>query len=221
MASPADKESADWFAALPAPARKAAARFLRRVALRREKALFYQEDPAGAAYSVVSGRIRMVKWRPDGSSFPLGRAFPGEWLGLPESVMEAPYLFDAVAETDADLTMVRSADLRYLFGIEGLGQRLARELAAGYYPLHDALENGTPERRIARELSRLLARASTGDAAAGPAEILVTQEELAEAVGLTRETVNRHLGLLAREGTISMARGRIVVVRPEALRGGT
>jgi len=207
--------SADWFGNLPAAARREAGRYLRHVALRRDKALYYQEDAAGAAYNVVSGGIRMVKWRPDGSSFLLGKGFPGDWLGLAEAFLEGPYLFDAMAETDSELTMVRSTDIAYLMEIEGLGPRLTRELAAGYYPLHDALENDTPELRISHELSLMIARASGGTT------LLVTQEELAESTGLSRETVNRHLGLLQKGGVLEVSRGRITVLRPETLRGGT
>lgn len=212
-----DTKSVDWFEDLPASARREAGRFLRRVAIRREKALFYQEDPAGAAYAVVSGRIRMMKWRPDGTSFLLGKGFPGDWLGLAETVMEGPYLCDAVAEADSELTMIRSTDMPYLMGIGGLGPRLTRELAAGYYPLHDALENGTPELRIVHQLARLLAGDGARGHAAGNMVLTVTQEELAEATGLSRETVNRHLGLLQKCGVVEVSRGRITVLRPEAL----
>jgi CRP-like cAMP-binding protein len=213
-------DTVNWFEKLPKTARREAERFLRRVTLRKKKALYYQEDVAIAAYSVVRGEICMVKWRPDATSFLLGKGFPGDWLGLPETVMEGPYLFEAVAGTDCELTMVLASDIPHLMDIEGLCPRLLRELAAGYYPLHDSLENSTPELRIAYHLSRLLARAPGKDPETGSPLLFVTQEELAEATGLSRETVNHRLGMLQKDGVIEVSRGRIVVVRPEVLRGG-
>ncbi|HET6485626.1 MAG TPA: Crp/Fnr family transcriptional regulator [Spirochaetia bacterium] len=216
----AQSESADWFERLPRKTLREAERFLRRVTLRREKALYYQEDDASAAYCVRSGELRLVKWRPDGASFVLGKGFPGDWLGLAEAVMEGPYLCDAVSVSDSELTMVRSSDLPYLMGIEGLGPSLARELAGGYYPLHDVLESGTPELRIVHHLSRLLARSRDAGHTAGTPLLVTTQEEIAEATGLSRETVNRHLNLLQKDGMIEVLRGKISVTRPGALLPG-
>ena len=212
--------SVDWFERLPRRTRREAERFLRRVTLRREKGLYYQEDEARTAYSVVSGEIRLVKWRADGASFLLGRGFPGDWLGLAEAIMEGPYLCDAISASDSELTMVRSTDIPYLMGIEGLGPSLVRELAGGYYPLHDALESGTPELRIVHHLSRLLARRRDAGLLAGTPLLITTQEEIAEATGLSRETVNRHLSLLQKDGMIEVSRGRISVTRPQALLPG-
>ena len=210
----------DWFEKLPRKTRREAERFLRRVTLRREKALYYQEDEAHAAYSVRSGELRLVKWRPDGASFVLGKGFPGDWLGLAEGVMEGPYLCDAVSVTDSELTMIRSSDLPYLMSIEGLGPALLRELAGGYYPLHDALESGTPELRIVHHLSRLLSRCRDAGLRDDTPLLVTTQEEIAEATGLSRETVNRHLNQLQKDGMIEVLRGKISVTRPEALLPG-
>ena len=54
---------------------------------------------------------------------------------------------------------------------------------------------------------------------AGGGEISCTQEEIAGAIGVTRETVNRHLGRLQDEGLVSVGRGSVRVLAADALRG--
>jgi DNA-binding GntR family transcriptional regulator len=44
-----------------------------------------------------------------------------------------------------------------------------------------------------------------------------TQEQIAEAIGASRETVNRHLGRLEADGLIKAGRGSITIVDGEAL----
>ena len=46
----------------------------------------------------------------------------------------------------------------------------------------------------------------------GNAAVSATQERIARAVGVTRETVNKRLGILADAGLIRVARGSIEVV---------
>jgi CRP-like cAMP-binding protein len=46
----------------------------------------------------------------------------------------------------------------------------------------------------------------------GPAHVPLTQEQLAELAGTTRETVNRVLRQQEHEGTVELRRGRTIVL---------
>ena len=48
-------------------------------------------------------------------------------------------------------------------------------------------------------------------------EIEITQEQLATYVSAARESVNRHLRVWQRAGLIDIKRGRIIVLKPDAL----
>jgi CRP/FNR family transcriptional regulator len=85
-----------------------------------------------------------------------------------------------------------------------------RELSRRYCALHSQIELRTPIDRLARFL---LARC------AGAGEVACTQEEIAEAVGVTRETVNRHLARLQDKGVLKVGRGSIRIVDAEGLKG--
>ena len=46
----------------------------------------------------------------------------------------------------------------------------------------------------------------------------LTQEELAELVGGTRESINKCLGIFTRQGLVRCHRGMVTVLKPEELR---
>lgn len=83
--------------------------------------------------------------------------------------------------------------------------------------IHDAVFLDGPTR-----LAKILLQLSEAGNRLGPDGVLglprLTQEELAEVVGGTRESVNRWLRILAREGLVRRRRGVVAVLNPEGLR---
>jgi DNA-binding GntR family transcriptional regulator len=57
---------------------------------------------------------------------------------------------------------------------------------------------------------------ATGAPAAG-ASMAVNQTELARAIGVTRESVNKHLARLKHAGVVDVAPGRVTLLDPTAL----
>lgn len=177
------------------------------VSLRTGKALYYQGDRAVKAYLVLEGAVRSVMYRSDDTSLDLGTQESGDWLGLPELILAGPALTDAVSLGCRVLAVDRHAfaQLRTSAVFE---QWLTGELARRCYALHARVELAQPGQRLARWLA----------AQQGPRGVLlVTQDEVAAAVGTSRETVNRHLGRMQAEGLVRLERGRITVVNAEAL----
>ncbi len=76
--------------------------------------------------------------------------------------------------------------------------------------------------RLARVLLQLSKQqdVSAGDGAVALAR-RVSQRELARLAGTTRESVNRWLGTFERTGLVARRDGRLVLLRPEALRART
>jgi CRP-like cAMP-binding protein len=69
--------------------------------------------------------------------------------------------------------------------------------------------------RLARTLLDLAQAAPTEE---GTASFRITQLELAARIGVTRESVNKWLGAFADQGLIQHERGRVTILRPQALR---
>lgn len=190
--------------------RRPAERLASGLTLRTGKALFYQGDRADAAYLILDGSLRCVMYRSDESTLEMGRFGKGDWLGLAEALLGAPYLNDAIAEESCTVAGFPRPAFERLIELPGMRQFFLMELARRSYALHSRIECNHPMDRLIRYLRE---RCEAPDG-----KIACTQEEIAEAVGATRETVNRHLARLQEEGLIRIGRGSVRVVAPDALR---
>lgn len=177
--------------------------------LRTGRALFYQGDPARRCFLVLSGAVRSVMYRSDETRLDLGTQGPGDWLGLAELVLDGPYLTDAVALDGCRVLAFDRGTFTRMRALVEVGGWLVAELARRTYALHSRIEVTQPGQRLARWLADRVA--------AGEETVRCTQEELAAAVGCTRETVNRHLARLQAEGLVKTGRGTVTVLNPGGL----
>lgn len=203
------------FDRLEPPALRAVLREATEVSLRTGRALCCQGDRAERCWLLVSGRVRGVMYRSDETTVELGRSDPGDWLGLAEALLDSPYLSDLVAEEHCTLAAFGRTGLGRLLELAGMRASLLNEMAKRYYTMHARFELVQPLDRL---VHFLLERAS-GDAGRG-GEVACTQEEIAEAIGATRETVNRHLQRLQDDGLVRIGRGVVKVVDAARLRAG-
>ena len=173
------------------------------------KVLFYQGDRADHAWLLLSGTIRSVMYRSDETSLDLGLLGPGDWLGLPEMLLNGPYLGDAVVMESSRVLGFGQLAFGRLRQNASCAEWLLAELARQQYTLHARVELAQPGQRVARWL--------LGRCGDGRSPIHCTQDELGQAIGLSRETVNRHLGRLQLDGLVSLGRGCVTVLDPAAL----
>jgi CRP/FNR family transcriptional regulator len=71
--------------------------------------------------------------------------------------------------------------------------------------------------RVAGVLTQLIAEETSGDGPQG-VTIRMTQADLAQLAGTSRESVSRFLATLERAGVVRVGRGRVTVVEPRRLR---
>ena len=187
------------------------ARTVEAVSLRRGKALYYQGDRPGRCWLLLEGRVRGVMYRSDETTVELGLLAAGDWLGLAELLLEAPCLNDAVAVETSGLAAFTRAAFERLLSLPGMRQFFLRDVARRYYMMHSRVELVTALDRLVRLLVDRCDQA-------GGASVSATQEEIAEAIGSSRETVNRHLGRLEAQGLIRVGRGEVQIVDADALR---
>ncbi len=202
------------FDGLEPAARRAVLREATEVPLRTGRALCCQGDRAERCWVLVSGRIRGVMYRSDETTVELGRSAPGDWLGLAELLLDSPYLADLVAEEHCTLAAFGRVGLGRLLEVAHMRASLLNEMAKRYYTLHARIELAQPLDRLVR----FLLERSTLSTVGRPVDVAGTQEEIAAAIGATRETVNRHLQRLQDEGLVKVGRGVVTVVDGERLR---
>jgi CRP/FNR family transcriptional regulator len=129
------------------------------------------------------------------------------------------------AVDDLELVAILSADMQRLMRdhpeisaklVSALGRRLR---AANERLSRQSFQ--TVQSRVAQVVSQLVitAREEAGDdgAQAGDVEIKITQTEVAQLAGSSRESASRFLAVLERAGVVTQGRGRITVHDPAAL----
>ncbi len=207
--------------ALPGPLRDALARFLRVRRVATGELLFSQGDPASGIWFVESGAVRLYAADEDGREQTLQVVRPGA------SFNEVPF-FDhgpepvAAQAVEDSVVLVLPAERRdeILREIPGLAIAASASFA---FRLRQtiALVEDLSFRQVAGRVARVLLQAVEPHAGvgAGSGGLALTQREIAEMVGSSREVVARTLRQLEREGLIRIARGRIVLLDRDGLAG--
>lgn len=177
--------------------------------------LFHEGDQATRVFTVAEGVLKLYKLLPDGRRQVMGFMFPGEFLGIS---VDDEHAFTAQALGPVELCWFpRSRFDTFLNGHPAMERELyrlaAHELAAAQAQMV-LLGRKTATERLASFFLVLLERA---DKAAGyPARMIdlpMSRVDIADYLGLTKETVSRVLATLRRERLIRLdALDRVEVI---------
>lgn len=169
--------------------------------------LFHEGDAASQVYNVTQGALRLYKLLPDGRRQIMGFMMPGDFLG---ASIGGDYAF--TAEGLQSTRLCRFSRTRFAdFGEEhpALDRELYRlaghELAAAQTQMI-LLGRKSAVERVASFFLSLLDRQETFD---GRPHIIVdlpmSRAEMADYLGLTKETVSRAIAQLKKRGLIQLA----------------
>ena len=206
---------APMFAAIDEDVSRALIDTMARVDLPRGRAVFHEGDMGDRLYVIGSGTIKLGRRVPDGRENLLSVLGPGEMFGELSLFDPGPRTATATAVNDARL---------YELGLEALGawieahppvarhllQALAHRLRRTNEALGDLVFADVPG-RVAKALLDLSTR--FGEATEDGLRVThgLTQEELAQLVGASRETVNKALADFTGRGWVRRE-GRSVVL---------
>ena len=210
------------FAGLDLDERTELAGRLRRRRYRKDEILFLRGDPGTFLYLLESGRVKIALTSTEGKEMVLALLGAGDFFGELALIDGQPRSADALVMEASELLLLARADwLRFvearppvaLHVMTVLSQRLRQtdEL------IHEAAFFDVPG-RLASTLLRL---ADSIGQQVGEGVTLgrrLTQVELAEMIGASRESVNKWLGFYERQGLVRNTRGLITVLRPDGLR---
>jgi CRP/FNR family cyclic AMP-dependent transcriptional regulator len=183
--------------------------------------IFREGDASDTCYVVRSGHARAVRGSADGRQITLAHFGPGDIFG--ELAMFDDERRSATVETlDAVAAIaILGPDMRRLLRehpdlavklVIGLGRRLreANERLA-----RQSFQ--TVQSRVAIVLGHLVAQAQAEGAGDDDVLVRVTQSDIAQLAGSSRESASRFLAVLERAGILEQGRGRLVVHDPAAL----
>lgn len=199
----------------------ALARQLHRRDVRRGKSIFCQGEPADGMHVIIDGKVKVCSHAPDGRERLLEIRGPSDILGA-ESVLDpGPRTATAIALTDVCIATVDGDTLRMWMATqpqvtEQLLQLLARRVRQLNDHLFDLVFDDVPG-RVAKELLRLAHRFGTRQDGRWNVRHDLTQTEIAQLVGATRESVNKALCDFVSRGWITLDGKSTLINQPQLL----
>ena len=176
--------------------------------------IFQKGDPGDCLFAVCSGTIRISSHSADGKDAVLNLIQAGEIFGEIALLDGRPRTAGAQAISDCELMVIDRRDFMPRITSEpGLALRLIEVLCARLRRTSQQVEDMTfldLPARLAKTLLWLAANAVGG-------RFTLTQRELGEIIGMTRESINKQLRAWEERNWISLQRGNIVVRDPAAL----
>jgi len=183
--------------------------------------IFREGDNSDTCYIVRSGHARAMREHIDGRTLALAHFGPGDIFGelamfddeSRSATVETLDAVDAIALAGSDMRRLlrRHPDIAVKLVIS-LGRRLrdANERLA-----RQSFQ--TVQSRVAVVLDGLVKQAQSEGASSNDVLVTITQADIAQLAGSSRESASRFLAVLERAGVITQGRGRITVHQPDAL----
>lgn len=175
-------------------------------------AIIQQRGDAGDFFwYIVSGRVQVGRYSDDGRWRIFAILEGGQSFGEQAFLGSFPRMVDAIAGSDAELVRIGEKELANLLESRvGAARILLRAMANMVHAAFDLVESGrlpTARERLANVINTI------GEGKPRPAEISVTQQELADLSGLSRVTVGKELQRLVENGDIQLGYGKITINR--------
>ena len=183
--------------------------------------VFHEGDRSDACYLVRTGDLRVTREHSDGRAIALATLGPGDIFG--ELAMLDGEARSASVETlsDSELLALPAADFRRMLAEHSeISVKLIVALTRRLRETNERVARQsfqTVPSRVAGVLTQLIAEEAAPEGRSG-VTVRMTQADLAQLAGTSRESVSRFLATLERAGVVSVGRGRVTVVEPRRLR---
>jgi CRP-like cAMP-binding protein len=190
--------------------------------LRRGEVLFHEGDEGDRLYVVTDGKIKLGRTSADGRENLLAILGPGQMFGELSLFDPGPRSATVTAVTDCTMRSIGHDELvRWLTGRPEVARGLLAQLAARLRRANDVVADlvfSDVPGRVAKALLDLSQRfGRTADDGVHVHHDL-TQEELAQLVGASRETVNKALADFASRGWIRLEARSVVIMDLDRLK---
>ena len=191
----------------------------RRMSLADGSSLLFEGDDSGRVIVILGGNARVFSTAANGREVLVTVAGPGEILGEMSALDGQPHSASSTAVGDTEVVLVPGEAFRELLASNAtlataVAVRLTRELRRVVHQRVD-LEAFDVPTRLAGILVDLAGRVAPGDDAI---ELPISQHELAEWCGASREAITKALGTFRSRGWVRTGRRSITVLDVEALR---
>ncbi|BBZ43748.1 Crp/Fnr family transcriptional regulator [Mycobacterium parmense] len=194
---------------------------LDRVAFRPREIVFVEGEPGDDLYIITSGSVKVFHKTPDGRENMIAVLGPGDMFGELALFDPGPRTSTVATLTEMQARTMGRAALQKWIGeypeiAEQLLRVLARRLRRTNNALCDLIFTDVPG-RVAKQLLDLAMRFGTSNAGSLHVDHRLTQKEVAQLVGSSRETVNKALADFTERGWIRQEGKTLIIMEPARL----
>ena len=194
-------------------------RYAKHVTLKRGASIFSKGDPGNSLFAVISGTVKISITSPDGRTAILNLIGPGEIMGEIAVLDGAPRSADATANTNCEIFLIDRRDfLPFVRSQPALAMKFIELLCGRLRWTSDQVEQVILQNLPGRLASALIGLAEKRKVEPASRTIAITQQEISEMVGMTRESINKQLRAWAARNWVRLEHGAIVVLDPNSLR---
>lgn len=192
--------------------------YMKRRALARGAAIFAKGDLGVGLMGVVKGAVKISVPSADGRDIVVNIIHEGEVFGEIALLDGHPRTADATAMTDCELMIIERRDfIPFLRSQPDLTMQIIEILCSRLRRTTEQVQDVTFLNLPARLAKAVLRLAADAERATPPRKVAITQREISQIIGRSRESTNKQLRVWAKDGWIRLERGAITVVQPNKL----
>jgi CRP/FNR family cyclic AMP-dependent transcriptional regulator len=210
------------FCDLDAEALDQLCRYARHSTLKRGATIFSKGDPGTSMFAVISGTVKISISSADGRSAILNLIGAGEIFGEVALLDGLARTADAIANTGCEIFTIDRRDfIPFVKSQPALAMKFIELLCTRLRWTSDQVEQVILQDLPGRLASALLRLTEKHKLEPAGRTIAVTQQEISEMVGMTRESINKQLRAWAARNWVRLEHGAIVVLKAKPLQALT
>src|SRR6266480_2291403 len=207
------------FRDLPAPAVERLGSYMKTRKVSRGSTIFSKGDPGSGLMGVLAGSVKVSVASPEGKDIVLNVFREGDVFGEIALLDGRPRTADAAAMSDCELIVIERRDfVPFLSGHPDVMLKFIEILCSRLRHTSEQVQDITflnLPTRLAKTLLQLTGAGEEGPAAKRKAAI--TQREISQMIGMSRESTNKQLRAWEKRGWIKLERGGVAVLAPDKL----
>lgn len=187
--------------------------------------LCLEGQPSRGVFILCTGRAKISTASSEGKTIILRIAEPGEVLGLTATVSNTPY--EATVETlePSQANFISQSDfVQFLQEFPDVGLKVAKQLTHNCQCAYDEIRSLGLSNSVTEKLAKLILQWAEHPLdlpmkkASEPAiRVTLTQEEIAQLIGTSRETVSRGLATFRKNGWLKIKGATWTILNKPAL----
>jgi CRP/FNR family transcriptional regulator, cyclic AMP receptor protein len=183
----------------------------------RATSIFAKGDPGSSLFAICRGTVKISTPSVDGHDAVFTLMGKGDIFGEIALLDGRPRTADAIAITDCELFVIERRDFLPLMREEPeIALKMIEILCARVRRTTEQAEN-LMFLHLPGRLAKALLRLSDGDAGTRERRAVVTQKDLGNIIGMSRESTNRQLRIWEEQQWVRLERGGIVILSAKAL----